>query len=724
MNKLDALAALRGRFPILEAGHVWLAGAGPGDPGLLTLDALAGLAQADVIVHDALVDERVLALAGPQATLEYAGKRGGRPSAQQADISRRLIGLARESEKSAAPERWRPVHVRARRRRGHRPRRCRHSLSHHPRHNCGSSALSAASIPATMRGVNHAIIFATGHADGDFDWAALARTGQPIVIYMAMRNVEQIVEALLHGGLAPQTPAAVIIAATTPEQRIAISRLDRLVDVVRKIGFNLPGLIVIGDIVTVRDRLLKARSGPRGRAVSARGFIVSAPRSSSGKTLVTLGLLGALRRKGVAVRAAKSGPDYIDPAFHAAATGAQGMNLDTWAMSPSLVDALIADTTQGAELLVIEGAMGLFDGVPGTPGRSGAASDLAERLGLPVLLILDVSGQSQIGGRSCRGLCLIQSGGARRRRRAQQAWQRAASHADRGCARAARHSGAGRDPARRNAGAAGTASRSGAGRASTPILQRGWRVSPKWRRAISISMPSWRWLRRFGSAARVAAAPLKPPGQRIALASDAAFSFVYAHVLDGWRRAGAEIVPFSPLRDEPPADDCDVCWLPGGYPELHAGTLAAARRFPGWLVRIRADPAVHGECGGYMVLGEGLEDAQGARHAMAGLLGHATSFAKRKLHLGYRQARLLADIRSVLLAMSCAATNFITPRSSTKATTSRLSMSPMRKAGRLRRPAAGAGRCPARSSTPSRAKLISQCGLLATPASANVAMPV
>ena len=163
--------------------------------------------------------------------------------------------------------------------------------------------------------------------------------------------------------------------------------------------------------------------------MSARGLIVSAPRSSSGKTLVTLGLLGALRRKGVAVRAAKSGPDYIDPAFHAAATGAQGMNLDTWAMSPSLIDALIADTTQGAELLVIEGAMGLFDGVPGTPGRSGAASDLAERLGLPVLLILDVSGQSQSAAAVAAGLRLIQSGGACRWCRAQQAWQRAAPHA-------------------------------------------------------------------------------------------------------------------------------------------------------------------------------------------------------------------------------------------------------------------------------------------------------
>ena len=258
MNKLDALAALRGRFPILEAGHVWLAGAGPGDPGLLTLDALAGLAQADVIVHDALVDKRVLALAGPQAALEYAGKRGGRPSALQADISRRLIGLARERKKVLRLKGGDPCMFG---RGGEEAIALADAAIPYriiPGITAGLSAMSAASIPATMRGVNHAIIFATGHADGDFDWAALARTGQPIVIYMAMRNIAQIVEALLLGGLPPQTPAAVIIAATTPEQRIAISRLDRLVDVVRNIGFNLPGLIVIGDIVTERDRLLIA----------------------------------------------------------------------------------------------------------------------------------------------------------------------------------------------------------------------------------------------------------------------------------------------------------------------------------------------------------------------------------------------------------------------------------------------------------------------------------
>jgi len=135
---------------------------------------------------------------------------------------------------------------------------------------------------------------------------------------------------------------------------------------------------------------------------------------------------------------------------------------------------------------------------------------------------------------------------------------------------------------------------------------------------------------------------LPPPGQRIALALDAAFTFVYAHLLAGWRKAGAEIATFSPLADEPPPESCDVCWLPGGYPELHAGALASAQCFQQGLARFAHTRPVHGECGGYMVLGEGIEDANGARHAMTGLLAHSTSFAKRKLHLGYCEARLRA----------------------------------------------------------------------------------
>jgi cobyrinic acid a,c-diamide synthase len=136
---------------------------------------------------------------------------------------------------------------------------------------------------------------------------------------------------------------------------------------------------------------------------------------------------------------------------------------------------------------------------------------------------------------------------------------------------------------------------------------------------------------------------LSPPGQRIALASDRAFTFIYPHLLDAWRRAGAEIVSFSPLADEPPPESCDCCWLPGGYPELHAGTLANASRFRDGLARFAQTRPVHGECGGYMVLGESLVDADGTFYAMTALLGHSTSFAQRKLHLGYREARLLAD---------------------------------------------------------------------------------
>jgi cobyrinic acid a,c-diamide synthase len=139
------------------------------------------------------------------------------------------------------------------------------------------------------------------------------------------------------------------------------------------------------------------------------------------------------------------------------------------------------------------------------------------------------------------------------------------------------------------------------------------------------------------------ATTIAPPGQRIALARDQAFSFIYPHVIDAWRRAGADIVPFSPLADQAPGASCDACWLPGGYPELHAGALAAAARFRRGLQDFAQRHPVHGECGGYMVLGQGLEDASGKRHAMLGLLGHTTSFARRTLHLGYRTARLLID---------------------------------------------------------------------------------
>ncbi len=375
--------------------------------------------------------------------------------------------------------------------------------------------------------------------------------------------------------------------------------------------------------------------------MTARGLIVAAPRSGSGKTTVTLGLLAALARRGVAVRAAKAGPDYIDSAFHAVATGAASVNLDTWAMAPALLDTLACEAAAAAEILVIEGVMGLFDGIAGPPGRSGATADLAARFRLPVLLVLDVSGQSQTAAAVVRGIAshdpAVRAAGV--------VLNRVGSERHRGLvADAMAASGIAvlgavpRDPTltvpERHLGLVQAGEHADLGARIDRLADMAERHLDL-DAIVAMAAPP-------ALGAMPDAPALPPPGQRVALASDQAFTFVYPHVVDGWRRCGAEIVAFSPLADEPPPADCDSCWLPGGYPELHAGALAAARRFRDGLAGFAATRPVHGECGGYMVLGEGLEAADGTRHAMAGLLGHATSFAARKLHLGYREARLIA----------------------------------------------------------------------------------
>jgi cobyrinic acid a,c-diamide synthase len=311
--------------------------------------------------------------------------------------------------------------------------------------------------------------------------------------------------------------------------------------------------------------------------MTARGLIVAAPRSGSGKTTVTLALLAALRRRGIAVHGAKAGPDYIDPAFHAAATGRPSLNLDSWAMKPALLDALLGAAAGGAEMLVIEGAMGLFDGIESAPRRSGSTADLAARFGLPVLLVVDVSGQSQSAAALVRGFAMHDPGvricGVVLNRVGSERHRRLASGAiatlgipilgsiprEESLALPERHLGLVQASEHGDLGARFAR--------FADLAERHLDLDEIIKLATAPSITS-----------RRTAAAIRPAGMRIALAQDDAFTFVYPHLIAGWRREGAEILPFSPLADEPPSESGDVCWLPGGYPELHAGRLAAAHR--------------------------------------------------------------------------------------------------------------------------------------------------
>ena len=375
--------------------------------------------------------------------------------------------------------------------------------------------------------------------------------------------------------------------------------------------------------------------------MSAPGLVIAAPASGAGKTTVTIGLMRALCRRGRVVQPFKAGPDYIDPAFHAAATGRPSINLDTWAMAPGTLAALA--NRAGGDIAIAEGVMGLFDGV-GADGRSGqgTTADLAARLGWPVVLVLDVSAQAATAAAVAQGLARYRDdvavGGVILNRVAGEGHRRLIAPSleriglpllgwlprDARFELPERHLGL--VQAGETADLAARLDRLAEAIESTVDLDAVERAALP-ARAIAATPPA-----------------LRPPGQRIAVARDRAFSFLYPHLLEAWRAAGAELTFFSPLADEAPAAQADAVWLPGGYPELHAGTLAAAARFrAGLQARAAAGAAIHGECGGYMALGQGLEDAEGRRHAMAGLLQVETSFARRAFHLGYRRARLLAD---------------------------------------------------------------------------------
>ena len=415
------------------------------------------------------------------------------------------------------------------------------------------------------------------------------------------------------------------------------------------------------------------------------GIVIGAPASGSGKTTVTLALLRHLRERGVRVGSLKVGPDYIDPAFHAAASGRACLNLDPWAMRESTFAAAVSAASEESELVIAEGVMGLFDGAT---ADEGSTADVAAGLGWPVVLVVDASAMAGSAAAVVHGFAsyradvdvagvvynrvgsdrhaelLVEATAktgvsvlGRLRRNAALALPdrhlglvQASEHPDleRFLSEAARAVGEEVD-VDALVGLAGSGSPETKAEPADPGPDDAERELPHRRPAgsahrgaagsdLPLAGPS---AATAGSGGSVASLPVI--GQRIAVARDEAFAFAYPLVLDGWRRAGAEVLPFSPLVDESASPVADAIYLPGGYPELHAGRLAGAGRFIEGLRAAAARGAVvYGECGGYMVLGESLVDADGESHAMAGLLPLATTFAERRLTLGYRTAHALA----------------------------------------------------------------------------------
>lgn len=366
------------------------------------------------------------------------------------------------------------------------------------------------------------------------------------------------------------------------------------------------------------------------------GILISAPSSGTGKTTVMLGLLRAFSDMGLRVQPFKSGPDYIDPAFHHAAARKASFNLDSWGMDEALMNTIVAEG-EDADIAIAEGSMGLYDGVA-TKGASGfgSSAETAVRFGWPVILVVDVSGQAQSAAATALGFMNympdLPFGGVILNRVASPRHERLARLG------------------MEQAGIKVLGVLPRRGDLALPERHLGLIQAiehPDLEQAISnyasflsehVDLEAIRAVAQGTNAPKVGRL-VRPPAQRIALARDAAFSFTYPHLLKAWRTEGAEILPFSPLNDDL-VPDADLVWLPGGYPELHAGTLAGANKFLTSLREHAATKPVHGECGGYMALGTTLIDKEGVAHKMAGLLGVVTSYEKRKFHLGYRQAVL------------------------------------------------------------------------------------
>ena len=374
-----------------------------------------------------------------------------------------------------------------------------------------------------------------------------------------------------------------------------------------------------------------------------KGFLVAAPHSSSGKTVITLGIIRALEQMGVSIAPAKTGPDFIDPRFLSLAGRQEAINLDPWAMRKDLIAALCARATQGGKTMVVEGMMGLFDAAQDGKGSS---ADLAEFLNLPVILVVDCSRTSHSVAAVVRGfrdhkatvdvagVILNRVGGPRHEQMLRDALDPmrvpilGVLDRSEDLTLPSRHLGL--VQAEEHPEIEAFVARAAAIVTEKIDLTQLVRLSTRYQQFV----------------APAGVPRLKAPGRRIAIARDQAFGFGYEHLVQGWQRQRAEVSFFSPLHDEVPDEEADVVLLSGGYPELYAEKLASNDRF---LKSVRdaadAGKTIYGECGGYMVQGEALIDADGRSHKMLGLLPLVTSFEKRKMVLGYRRVKFCDNLR-------------------------------------------------------------------------------
>ena len=376
------------------------------------------------------------------------------------------------------------------------------------------------------------------------------------------------------------------------------------------------------------------------------GLILAASSSNAGKTTLSLALQRLFHRRGLIVSPAKCGPDYIDPAFHAVASGKPSLNLDSWAMTSR--DILVRSNYHAAisDILFVEGVMGLFDGAA---GGQGSTANLARILKLPILLVLDVKGQAQTAAAIADGICKfapdVHVGGVLLNRVGSAAHETLLRDAfgaiDLPVFGAIRSSDSLSLPARH----LGLVQAGEYDALSTRIDQIADHVGQyvdldailelaNDRPKQPSSLPSGQTVKR-----------LPPLGQRIAIAKDAAFTFLYPHILEDWKEHGAELSFFSPLADEAPQKEADAIYLPGGYPELHLDILSATTHFRRAMTAAAGkQKCIFGECGGYMVLGQSIESESGITHPMLGLLPLRTSFSNPKLHLGYRKLSLKGNL--------------------------------------------------------------------------------